>query len=240
MNHLSLAASFLFLTGPAFAVTTWVTPSGAANSNVNFPGGSTYSNNFGIVFKTGSAGPFSMDWLTLGLNSSSVAGGPTVSLKVALRNATSSTAYLGVAGTTEYALDTVSFTLPGTTATNFNLELDFADLLNVSAYELQADTAYALLFYAPSHSIGFQRRTGHANGTTNNYYTTTEGFAVLDTFRNNSANYQNNTTSFPSLAISFGGTSAVPEPGQSVALTAFLASSLLLRARRRPLPGRSH
>ena len=155
-------------------------------------------------------------------------------------NATNSTAYSGVAGTTEYALDTVSFTIPGTTATSFDLELDSSDLLNVSAYELQADTAYALLFYAPSHNIGFQRRTGYAEGTTNDYYTTTEGFAVLDTFRNNSANYKNTLTSFPSLAISFGETSAVPEPGQSVALTAFLASSLLLRARRRPLAGRSH
>ena len=134
----------MFLTGPAFAVTTWVTPSGAANSNANFPAvNGTYNQNFGIVFKTGSAGPFSMDWLTLGLNSSSVSGGGTVSLKVALRNATSSTAYSGVAGTTEYALDTVSFTIPGTTSTSFDLELDFADFPNVSAYAMQADTAYA-------------------------------------------------------------------------------------------------
>ena len=240
MKFLSLAVSLLFLTGPAFAVTTWVTPSGAANSNVNFPGGTNYTNNLGIVFKTGSAGPFSMDWLTLGLNTSTVSTGGTVSLNVALRNATDSTPYLGVAGTTEYALDTVSFTIPGTTSTSFDLELDSSDLLNVSAYELQADTAYALLFYAPTKSIGFQRRTGLAEGTTNDYYTTTEGFAVLDTFRNNIANYKNTLISFPTLAISFGETSAVPEPGQSVALTAFLASSLLLRARRRPLAGRSH
>lgn len=222
------------VSGSAFAVTTWVTPSSTPNSNANWPAvNGTYSQNFGIAFKTGSSGSFGIDWITLNLNTSNVTAGSS-SLKIALRNTTNSTAYSAVAGTTEYAMDIVNFTMPTTTATMFDLELDFSDLPNISSYSMQSDTSYALILYAPSNNIGMGRITGYANGTTNTHYTTSDGFAVLDTFRGNSPNYSNNPSSFPALGISFGETSAVPEPGQMGGVAAFLAGSLFLRTRRRP------
>ena len=231
-NHIAIIASLL--AGQAFAATTWITPSDSANSNANFPAGTAYTSNFGIAFTTGPAGPFSMDWLTIGLSTSTVTTG-TASFKVALRNTNNTTAYSAVAGTTEFAMDSVTFTMPTTTSTNFSLDLDPADFPNISAYAMQSNTTYALILYNPSVNIGLQRRTGYATSTTNNFYTGTQGFSVIDTFRNNSANYSNNANSFPSLAISFGETSAIPEPGQSVGLVSFLASALLLRHRRHPL-----
>lgn len=221
------------MSSSAFAVTAWVTPTDAPNSNANWPAvNGTYSQNFGIAFKTGLSGPFGIDWITLNLNTSNVTAGSS-SLKIALRNTTDSTAYSAVAGTTEYAMDIVNFTMPTTTATMFDLELDFSDLPNISSYSMQSDTSYALILYAPGNNIGMGRITGYLNGTTNDQYTTSDGFAVLDTFRNNSPNYQNSASSFPSLGISFGETSAVPEPGQLGGLAAFLAGSLFLRTRRR-------
>lgn len=229
-THLITAAASL-LAGPAFAATTWIGPLGV-NSNANWPTvNGAFNQNFGIAFKTGSAGPFSMDWLNLKLNSSGVSGGPTATLKVALRNTTNDIAYSAVAGTTEYALDTVSFTLPATTSTAFDVEFDLLEIPNLAAFEMQPNTSYALILYSPSVNIGMMRQTGHANGTTNDKYTTSEGFAVLDTFRNNTANYTNNASSFPTLAISFGAASAVPEPGPCVYLAAFAGGSLLFRRR---------
>ena len=230
-THLITAAASL-LAGPALAATTWISPL-MTGSNANWPGGvnGTYSQNFGIAFKTGSAGPFSMDWLQLILSSSGVTGGPTATLKVALRNTTNDIAYSAVAGTTEYALDTVSFTLPATTNTLFDVHFDLLGIPNLAAFEMQPDTSYALILYSPSVGIGMARHTGHANGTTNDKYTTSEGFAVLDTFRNNTANYMNTTNSHPTLSISFGAASAVPEPGPCVYLAAFAGGSLLFRRR---------
>ncbi|MBU6222993.1 MAG: PEP-CTERM sorting domain-containing protein, partial [Planctomycetes bacterium] len=66
------------------------------------------------------------------------------------------------------------------------------------------------------------RTTGYANGTTNNFYTVSDGFVALDTFRNNTANYFNTTNSYPTLGIAFG-TTAVPEPSTSIMALAGLA-----------------
>lgn len=229
-THLITAAASL-LAGPALAATTWIAPL-MTNSNANWPAvNGAFNQNYGIAFKTGSAGPFSMDWLQLRLSSSNVTGGPTATLKVALRNTTNDIAYSAVAGTTEYALDTVSFTLPATTSTYFDVNFDPLGIPNLAAFEMQPNTSYALILYSPSVNIGMARQSGYANGTTNDQYTTSEGFAVLDTFRNNLPNYSNNTSSYPSLAISFGAASAVPEPGPCVYLAAFAGGSLLFRRR---------
>lgn len=157
------------------ATVTWVSQSHPSNSNVTVPTSGTCNSNLGIAFKTGSSGTFSMDWLQLGLNSS-VSAVTSATLKVELRNTTNSTAYSGVAGTTAFATDTVTFTVPGTSNTNFNVSLTAADAPNLMAYTLEPDTAYALIIYAPSANIGLQRRTGFANGTTNDNYTVSEGF----------------------------------------------------------------
>jgi hypothetical protein len=173
-----------------------------------------------------------MDWLTIGLNTSNVTTG-SASFKVALRNTNNTTAYSAVAGTTEYAMDSVTFSMPTTTATNFNLELDAAEFPNISAFEMLANTTYALIVYNPTQNIGMGRRTGYANGTTNDFYTVSEGFTVIDTFRNNLANYSNNASSYPSLAFSFGEISAIPEPGSLVSLSVLVSSAAFLRTRRR-------
>jgi hypothetical protein len=220
------------------ATITYITPSEAPNSNANWPGGTNFSNNYGLAFTTGASGPFHIDWIDLGLNTSSITLG-SASLKVALHNTTNTTAYSAVAASTAYATDTVNFTMPTTTATAFTLNLTSAMLPNVSAFSLQANTSYALIFYAPSVAIGMGRKTLYADGTTNDFYTVTNGFTMLNTFRNN-LKYQNTGTSFPSLAISFGTTSAdpspVPEPSTLAIGALFVGGGLLRRFRSRFLP----
>lgn len=230
-----LAALFSLITAGSAATVTWVAQSEASNSNATFPTGSAYTNNFGIAFKTGSSGTFSMDWLRLGLNSSS-SSATSATVKVELRDTTNSTDYSGVAGTTAHTTDTVTLTLPGVAATNFNANLTEADAPNLMAYTLQPNTAYSLIFYAPSVNFGVQRRTGYANGTTNNFYTVSEGFTVFDTFRNNTANYTNTSGSYPTLNLAFGANApaAVPEPaGAGAVLLLGSAGMALVRRRRR-------
>ena len=211
---------------------TYVKPANAPNSNANWPAvNGTYTQNFGIAFTTGSSGPFDIDWVNLELNTSNVTSG-SASLTVALRNTTNSTAYSAVAGTTEYAKDTVTFSMPTTTATMFNVNLTSAQLPNNSAFSLASNTSYALILYAPSANIGMGRTGGFASGTTNTQYTVTNGFTMLDTFRNNSFNYFINSASFPTIGISFGATTAdpsvVPEPS-TLGLGALVAAGGLLR-----------
>lgn len=189
---------------------TWFKPTEVMNSNVNWPAvNGTYTQNCGVAFTTGGSGPFSMDWIELELNTSGVTAG-AASLTIALRNTNNSTAYSAVASTTEYAKDIVTFSMPTSTHTSFKLRLTAAQIPNISAYDMGSSSTYALITYAPSVNIGMMRKTGYANGTTNNFYTTTNGFIPLDTFRNNSANYASGGSSYPTLGISFGAT--VPEP----------------------------
>jgi PEP-CTERM motif len=202
---------------------TWFAPSAPFSSNATWSATgptATYTQNFGVAFKTGAAGPFSMDWLRVDLSTSSVTTG-SASLKFALRSTTNDIAYSAVAGTTEFAADVVDFTMPTTTSTYFSLYLPADAIPNISSYLMQSSTSYALVLTNPSGNIGMGRKTGYALNTTNDYYTVGEGFEALDTFRNNSANYTNTTNSYPTLAISFGSTTAVPEP------TSFMVTSVL-------------
>lgn len=212
----------------------WFAPSAASNSNATWPligPTATYTQNFGVAFKTGAAGPFSMDWLRVELNTSGVTTG-SASLKFALRSTTNDTAYSAVAGTTEFAADVVDFTMPTTTATYFSLYLPVDAIPNISSYLMQSSTSYALVLSNPSANIGMGRKTGYANGTTNNFYTVGEGFEALDTFRNNVANYTNTTNSYPTLAISFGSTTAVPEPASFMVTSVLGVAGMMVRRRR--------
>jgi hypothetical protein len=47
--------------------------------------------------------------------------------------------------------------MPGTTSTNFTLNLTAAELPNITAYQLLSNTSYSLIAYAPSPNIGIQR-----------------------------------------------------------------------------------
>jgi hypothetical protein len=211
---------------------TWFAPTQPGNSNANFPTGTLYSNNFGVAFQTGPGSGYAVDWVSLLLNTSTVSGGPTATVKLSLRDTTNATAYSAVAGSTEYAVDTLSFQLPTTTSTNFTLALDEAQIPNIANYVMSGNTAYALILYDPSVNFGMGRQTGYALNTTNNYYTVGAGFTALDTFRNNTANYSNNANSFPTLSISFGSTQTVPVPSTLALAVAMVPGWWFARRRR--------
>ncbi len=231
-----LAIAISFAGSASASVIAWVEPKAAPSSNANWPGGTAYTNNYGIAFTTGSSGTFSLDWLKLSLNSSGVTAA-SATLKVELRNTTNTTAYSAVAGTTLYTTDTIALALPETSSTWFDVSLTETGAPNLMAYTLQPNTAYSLILYAPSQNIGMGRTTGYANGTTNDQYAVTNGFTVLDTFRGNNPNYSNNASSFPTLGISFGATVAaagVPEPaGAASAILLGSAGMTLVRRRKR-------
>jgi hypothetical protein len=184
-------------------------PGQAANgsSSINFD--TAYTNNLGVAFLTGGSGPFNMDWVTIELTSSNTSTSGT--FKLAIHDSTSTTPLVGVAGTTAYATDTVSFTRPATANTPFLLTLRAADIPNVSGYSMLANTAYTLFVYNASGSIALRRTQGLADGTTNAFYTVSNGFVALDTFRNQTPNYSNVAGSFVGFQIAFGQT-VVPEP----------------------------
>lgn len=214
---------------------TYITPTNAYNSSATWQTtvNGTYTENFGIAFTTGGSGPFDIDWINLDLNSSGQTA-TSGSLTVALRNTNNSTAYSAVAGATEYAKDTINFSMPGAMATYFSLNLTAAQLPNITSFALQSNTSYALILYAPSVNIAMGRTTGFAQDTTNAQYTVTNGFTMLNTFRSN-FKYSNNPTSFPTLAISFGATTssaAVPEPSMLGFAAVVVGGGLLRRFRR--------
>jgi len=208
MYCLSMLVLCLSMSQSLFAVDVALFgPSLAANSASSIPTGTTYTSNLGVAFLTGGSGPFNMDWVTLELNSSVTTSG---FFNIAIYSATNSTAYSAVAGSTAYATDTVNFTPPAAN-TPFLLTLRAADIPNVSGYAMLANTAYTLIFNSASAGIGVRRTQGLADGTTNAFYTVSNGFTALDTFRNNTANYSNVAGSFVGYQIAFGQT-VVPEP----------------------------
>lgn len=220
------------------SIVTYVTPTNASNSNANPPGGVSYTNNMGYAFTTGPSGLFDIDWVNLDLNTSALTTG-SGSITVAIHEASNTTAYSAVAGSTAFATDTVNFTMPGTTSTAFTLNLTATELPNISTYQLQPSTSYALILYN-SPGLGIRRTTGFTNGTTNANYTVSNGFAMLDTFRNNVANYSNTSGSYPTLGISFGSfgsvAAATPEPAGFLlgGVPALAGVGALLRRRERP------
>ncbi len=199
----SLFAVDVALFGPGLAANTSASIGTATAYNAASQG------NLGVAFLTGGSGPFNMDWVTLDLTSGATSTSGT--FKLAIHDSTSTTPYVGVAGTTAYATDTVSFTTPATANTPFLLTLRAADIPNVSGYSMLANTAYTLFVYNASGSLALRRTTGLADGTTNAFYTVSNGFVALDTFRNNTANYSNIAGSYPGFHIAFGQT-VVPEP----------------------------
>jgi hypothetical protein len=213
------------------SLVTYITPTNATNGSSSVPTGTAYTSNLGYAFMTGSSGDFQIDWASLEMNGGGATPG---SFQIAIHGTNNDTAYSAVANSTVYATDRVSFTFPGTSPTAFTLNLTSVELPNITGYRLEPNTAYSLIVYSPSSPVALRRTTGFADGTTNDEYTVTNGFTMLDTFRNNTPNYSNSAGSYPTFAISFGGEiSAIPEPGQSVGLASLLASALLLRYRTR-------
>jgi hypothetical protein len=212
IHWLLALAAFLLMRQNVFAVDiAWFEPKDAPNTSASLPTSTAYTSNLGVAFKTGSSGPFNMDWVKIVLTT----GGSTTSsesFKLAIHDASNSTAYSAVAGTTALATDTVTYTKPTTTSTEFSLTLRASDIPNITNYAMASNTAYTLFIYnSSSSSIALRRTQGYADQTTNNFYNVSNGFTALDTFRNNTANYSNSPGSYPTLQISFGQT-VVPEP----------------------------
>jgi hypothetical protein len=232
-----LAAAALSLAAAAEAapqqqLVTWFGPAAAPNSSASWTG-STTAQHYGVAFVSGPAGGYNMDWMTIGLSTSSGATSGSGTLVVELRDATNLTPYSSLSGDTLYASDTVAFTSPTTTNTFFTITLGADDFPNISAYSMAADTGYALRLWGPSSAYAILRTTGYADGTTNDNYDVGAGFVALDTFRNGVPNYTNSPSSYPTLAIAFGSV-AVPEASTAgLALSAALGAVVWRLVRRR-------
>ena len=229
----ALAVLGAFASPALGASVTYVAGPSDLNGSSSISATTTYTTNLGYAFKTGSSGTFDIDWIKLVLTSGASSG--SASFKISLHNTDNETAYSAVAGSTAHAADTVSFTTPSTVSTPFELTLTSAELENISAYSLRPDTAYALFVNSQSgSSIALRRKQGLANGTTNDAYTVTNGFTMLDTFRNNTPNYSNTSGSYAAFAISFGAeVSAVPETSNMAFLAVLVGSGLVRRHRAR-------
>jgi hypothetical protein len=208
-------------------------PTGITNGSSSISSGTTYTTNLGYAFKTGSSGTFEIDWIKLELQSGATSG--SGSFKIWINGTDNDTPYLAVASSTVYAADTVNFTAPATANTPFELVLSSADLTNISAFSLQPNTAYSLFVNSASGSaIALRRVQNLANGTTNDQYDVTNGFTMLDTFRNNTPNYANSQgppVSHAVFGISFGTTAAIPEPSALALFSIFVGGGLLRRHR---------
>jgi len=209
---------------------TYLGPYTPWNGSGSISTSTSYTSNLGVAFLTGSSGPFSIDWMNLGLIST-LGAGTSISFKVALHDTTNSTPYSAVAGSTELAVDTVTFALPVPSSTAFELELIAANIPNISAYTMQSSTAYSLIVYNTSAALALRRTQGFAENMTNDSYLSEAGFVALNTFRNN-VYWSNVPGSYPNIHITFGA-NAIPEPSTLGFTGLLLAAAALARARNR-------
>jgi hypothetical protein len=216
----------------------------ATDGSSSISTGTTYTTNLGYAFKTGGSGPFDIDWIKLELTSTAASG--SGSFKIWINGTDNDTPLSAVASSTVYAADTVNFTTPGTANTPFDLILNAADLPSISAYSLLSNTAYSIFVNSASGSgIALRRQQGLASGNDAiAAYTVTNGFTVLDTFRNNTPNYQNVTgSSWAAFAMSFGTTQATPipeiDPSGVGSVLALVGGALGLLERRRLMAKRA-
>ena len=167
----------------------------------SIPTNSSNAQNLGYAFKTGPSGPFAIDWVKLEVQSTAASTAGT--FKIAIHGAAPETAYAAIPDSTVYAVDTVSYTTSAATGTAYDLNLTAADIPNITDYDLLANTAYSLFVYHSSgNGLALRRDGTWTFETTNNAYAVTNGFTMLDTFRNNTANYTNNSgVNYPAFAI---------------------------------------
>lgn len=236
-NTITLIALPLLLAGEAKAISTvYIAPLDAANGSSSIPTGSAYTSNLGYAFISGSSWTFAIDGIILELTSGATAA--SVSFKIAIHGTDNTTPYSAVANSTAHASDTLSLTTPGTANTPFDLNLTAADLPNITAYQRLSNTAYSLIVNSASIPLALRRTQGYADQTTNTKYTVSNGFTMLDTFRNNSSNYFNAANSYPTFHISLLGISSpgpatanVPGPMPILGALAGFRASRLLRKR---------
>jgi hypothetical protein len=226
--------------------------SAATNGSSTIPTGTTYTTNLGYAFKRDGSGSFSIDWIKLELTSGATSG--SGSFKISINGTDNATSLSAVASSTVYAADTVNFTTPATANTPFFLELSAAAIPNIAAAVLSntpptPNTAYSIFVNNASGSgIALRRRQGLADGDAAiAAYTVTNGFTVLDTFRNNTPNYHTQSgppaSSFVAFAMSFGTTQATPipeiDPSGVGSVLALVSGALGLLERRRLMAKRA-
>jgi hypothetical protein len=146
----AVVGMLMFGSAAQAAQVTWSGPSQAANSNATWTAGATTAQNYGVAFISGTASSYSMQWLSIGLNTSSTGTSGSGSLVVELRDTTDLTPYSAVSGTTLYASDTITFSGPTTAATNFAVNLSAANFPNISSYAMTGTTGYSLRLWGPS------------------------------------------------------------------------------------------
>jgi hypothetical protein len=121
---------------------TFVTPKNAPNGSSSIQPGTTYTTNLGYAFKTGSSGPFDIDWVSMNLTSAS--NGVAVSFKISIHGTDNEIPYSAVASSTAYASDTVTVTTPGTSNTPFDVTFTSAEIPNIANLSLLSNTSYSL------------------------------------------------------------------------------------------------
>lgn len=217
---------------------TFVTPKNAPNGSSSIQPGTTYTTNLGYAFKTGSSGPFDIDWVSMNLTSAS--NGVAVSFKISIHGTDNEIPYSAVASSTAYASDTVTVTTPGTSNTPFDVTFTSAEIPNIANLSLSPNTSYSLFVNSVlGGGLALRRIQGLTANTANDAYAVTNGFVMLDTFRNNSPQYKTNSSdpnTEVAFAMSFGGTasapSAVPEPATLAISTLVVGGTLVRRYRR--------
>jgi hypothetical protein len=238
-NSVALLAFPILLAGPAKALTAYIAPLDAASGSSSIQSGTTYTTNLGYAFITGPSGPFDIDGIKMSLTSGATSG--SGSFKISLNGTDNTTPYSAVASSTVYAADTVNFTTPATPNTPFDLILTAADLPTITAYQLLSNTPYSLFVNSQSGSGIALRRAQGLGSDTNDRYAVSNGFTMLDTFRNNTPHYQTSTgvpNTFATFQMSLLGPSSpgpatadVPGPLPILGALAGFRASRLLRKR---------
>ena len=193
--------------------------------SINFRGtmqGTSYNaiGSQGIYFTTGPGGPFTIDRIDtiFGLDPGTTIG--SCSFQIDVRNVTS-----GVAGSTLYASDTVTFQVPSSipALTFQNMTFGATDLINISGFAFQSSTAYSVVFYKMSSPL--ISLAGSSTSPASQTVTYSSGFS-------NAGFFGNNFSTSGSKQISLGQpdpvVTTVPEPSTaalagagSLALAAF-------------------
>jgi hypothetical protein len=234
----ALLALPMLLAGPAKAV-SFIAPLDAGNGSSSIQAGTTYMTNLGYAFITGPSGPFDITGINISLTSGASSG--SGSFNISLNGTDNTTPYSAVASSTVYAADTVTFTTPATANTAFDLTLTAANLPNIIGFQLLSNTPYSLFVNSQSGSGIALRRTQGLSSNTNDRYSVSNGFTMLDTFRNNTPHYRTNTssaTSYVTFQMSLLGSSSsgpstpdVPGPLPILGALAGFRASRLLRKR---------
>ncbi len=229
VSKLILGFGLLVLAGTharAEADDYYISFAGSFNSSTTLQGptyGSTGAK--GIVFTTGT-GQSSYDFDTIAFDFVGNGGtlGATYSFTIDLRAVNGS----NLPTTTVYAGDVVSFTMPVSGSSNFQVSFGASDLANISSYSMAANTTYSLMFYASKDGASQASSAFALRRSSVGAYTTQDGFSVVQSI----SSVGGTPGTYSGVYGVHIGTVAVPEPA-SVSLLAGAAVLGAVALRRR-------